>query len=366
MGAGAGGLSLRGARLSPEERANSSKSRAIDRALSKDHTDDLNRFKILLLGTAESGKSTIFRQMRVLHLDGYAKEDALEYLSIIHSNCMEALTQLVEACSAFGILHDITVQEDVDRFEGFKKKLRDPEGLVIPVVIGRCMDRVWQSPSMQMCYETRRFRFALLDSAKYFMDNIVRLTEDNYVPTIQDIVHCRISTTGINEIAFNHKKMDFKMVDVGGQRSERRKWIHCFDNVDMILFIVSMSDYDQLDPEDHKYNRMKQSYEIFKTIVHCDLFRHASIVLFLNKYDVFVEKLKTSPLRRSFKSYDGDNSEESARDFIKKLFRRCITDRHKFFVFETTATDTGNIDLVFGSAVAHIVNENLRSAGLHE
>ena len=44
------------------------------------------------------------------------------------------------------------------------------------------------------------------------MDNIVRLTEDNYVPTIQDIVHCRISTTGINEIVFNHKKMDFKYV----------------------------------------------------------------------------------------------------------------------------------------------------------
>ena len=53
----------------------------------------------------------------------------------------------------------------------------------------------------------------------------------------------------------------------------------------------------------------------------------------------------------------GDNSEESARDFIKKLFRRCITDRHKFFVFETTATDTGNIDLVkFNIRISKILN----------
>ncbi|CAI5455177.1 unnamed protein product [Caenorhabditis angaria] len=364
MGAGAAGL--RGSRLSAEERANSSKSRAIDRILSKDHSNDMNRFKILLLGTSECGKSTIFKQMRVLHMDGFSKEDSYEYLSIIHANCMEALTQLLEACDAFHIYHDLSVKEDVDRFRDFKRKLKDPEGLVIPVVIGRCMDRIWQSTSVQNCFETRRFSFALLDSAKYFLDNIVRLTEDVYVPTAQDIVHCRISTSGINEIAFNYKKMDFRMVDVGGQRTERRKWIHCFDNVDMVLFVVSISDYDQLDPEDCRMNRLRQSYEIFKTIVQSDLFRHASIVLFLNKYDIFLDKLPNSPLRRSFSSYDGDNSPNDCRDYIKKQFRRCINNRHKFFSFETNATDTTNLDLVFGSAVAHIVSENLRSAGLQE
>lgn len=36
------------------------------------------------------------------------------------------------------------------------------------------------------------------------------------------------------------------MVDVGGQRSERRKWIHCFENVTSIMFLVALSEYDQV------------------------------------------------------------------------------------------------------------------------
>ncbi|PAV58144.1 hypothetical protein WR25_11774 isoform G [Diploscapter pachys] len=151
------------------------------------------------------------------------------------------------------------------------------------------------------------------------------------------------------------------MVDVGGQRNERGKWIRCFEGIDMILFIVAISDYDQLDPEDPKFNRLKQNYEIFKAVVQSDIFRHASIVLFLNKYDIFKEKLHSSPLSKCWKSYAGDNSEENARKFVERQFERCIKDKTKFYHFATTATDTKNIEYVFGSAISHIVSENLRS-----
>jgi guanine nucleotide-binding protein G(i) subunit alpha len=36
------------------------------------------------------------------------------------------------------------------------------------------------------------------------------------------------------------------MFDVGGQRSERKKWIHCFENVTSIIFCVALSEYDQV------------------------------------------------------------------------------------------------------------------------
>ena len=53
-------------------------------------------------------------------------------------------------------------------------------------------------------------------------------------------------TTGIVKIEFSFKGLTFHMFDVGGQRSERKKWIHCFDNVTAVLFIVSLSEYDQV------------------------------------------------------------------------------------------------------------------------
>lgn len=41
-------------------------------------------------------------------------------------------------------------------------------------------------------------------------------------------------------------KLFYRMVDVGGQRSERKKWIHCFENVTSIVFLVALSEYDQI------------------------------------------------------------------------------------------------------------------------
>lgn len=68
----------------------------------------------------------------------------------------------------------------------------------------------------------------------------------DYLPSQQDILLARKPTKGIHEYNFKIKKVPFKMVDVGGQRSERRRWFDCFDSVTSILFLVSSSEYDQV------------------------------------------------------------------------------------------------------------------------
>ena len=71
-----------------------------------------------------------------------------------------------------------------------------------------------------------------------------------YVPNEQDIVHTRARTIGITETVFHLREHEMLMVDVGGQKSERRKWIHCFQDVTALLFVVAISGYDQVLIED--------------------------------------------------------------------------------------------------------------------
>lgn len=100
-------------------------------------------------------------------------------------------------------------------------------------------------PAAQVVY-ARRNEFQLNDSAQYFLSDVGRLCTPDYVPSDQDVLRTRVKTTGIVKIEFVVKKTRFRMFDVGGQRSERKKWIHCFDNVTTILFILALSEYDQV------------------------------------------------------------------------------------------------------------------------
>ena len=95
-----------------------------------------------------------------------------------------------------------------------------------------------------------------------FLDDLDRLGAKDYQPTEQDILRTRVKTTGIVEVHFSFKNLNFKLFDVGGQRSERKKWIHCFEDVTAIIFCVAMSEYDQVLHEDETTVKQKFNLKI--------------------------------------------------------------------------------------------------------
>uniref|UniRef100_A0A1A8GB17 Guanine nucleotide binding protein (G protein), q polypeptide n=1 Tax=Nothobranchius korthausae TaxID=1143690 RepID=A0A1A8GB17_9TELE len=111
---------------------------------------------------------------------------------------------------------------------------------------------------------------------------------------------------------FDLEKAMFRMVDVGGQRSERRKWIHCFEKVTSIMFLVALSEYDQVLAESSNENRMEESMALFKTIITYKWFEKSSIILFLNKMDLLEEKIMHSHLVDYFPEYDGPQRDVQA------------------------------------------------------
>ena len=122
---------------------------------------------------------------------------------------------------------------------------------------------LWANADIVSTFNQRDKYFQLNESASYFFNNVERFKEVNYTPTKQDVLRARVRSTGIEEAEFKFEELKFRMLDVGGQRSERRKWIHCFEGVTAVLFCASLSDYDQALREDTKQNRMRESLLLF-------------------------------------------------------------------------------------------------------
>lgn len=140
------------------------------------------------------------------------------------------------------------------------------------------------------------------------------------------------------------------MFDVGGQRSERKKWIHCFENVTTILFLVAISEYDQLLFEDETVNRMQEALTLFDSICNSRWFVKTSIILFLNKIDRFKEKLPVSPMKNYFPDYEGGPDYAAACDYILNRFVSLNQHETKqIYTHFTCATDTMQIRFVMAA-----------------
>ncbi|KAI9301891.1 guanine nucleotide binding protein, alpha subunit, partial [Cunninghamella echinulata] len=222
------------------------------------------------------------------------------------------------------------------------------------------LQQLWEDSGVQEACKQGN-TFALHDNAAYFYKQLDKLWENDYMPTDQDIIRCRAKTTGIVETVFHLGPLTYRMFDVGGQRSERKKWIHCFENVTAILFVVAISGYDQCLVEDR--DSMHEALMLFDTICNSPWFVNTSMILFLNKIDIFKDKINVSPVSQWFPDYKGNNNDfEQTRAYFKKRFQRLNQHTEKrVYTHYTDATDTTLLKHVMIAVSDIILNENLNT-----
>ncbi|KAM6944602.1 guanine nucleotide-binding protein subunit alpha-14-like [Lycodopsis pacificus] len=353
---------MAGCCVSGEDKENQRINEEIEKQLRRDKKDSRRELKLLLLGTGESGKSTFIKQMRIIHGGGYTDEDKKSYAKLVFQNIftsMQAMTRAMEALSISftdpqNQSHANSVLEvEVDKVEEFDQSL------------AVAIRSLWDDAGIQECYERRR-EYQLSDSTKYYLTDLDRISQPSYIPDLQDILRVRVPTTGIIEYPFDMENVIFRMVDVGGQRSERRKWIHCFENVTSIIFLVALSEYDQVLAECDNENRMEESKALFKTIITYPWFQRSSVILFLNKTDILKEKILHSHVATYFPEFTGPQQDtKSAQEFILKMYQDQNPDKDKqLYPHFTCATDTENIRFVFVAVKDTILRHNLKEFNL--
>ena len=306
--------------------------------------------------------STIFKQMKVLFGAGFSEQDRVQFKSVIFSNTIGSMRSLCAAADKLGI--EVAY---VDGKAMFEEEVGDDDP--IDDRVAQLMTYLWQDPGVQEAYR-RRAEFQLADSADYFFGRLEELQNPEFLPNDQDIMRSRVKTTGIVEEKYVIEGVEFIMFDVGGQRNERKKWIHCFENVTAVIFVAAISEYDQVLYEDHTQNRMVEALNLFDEICNLQWFTNTSMILFLNKRDLFEVKIAEVDIRDEasgrFLDYDGGCDYDAGSEYFTRKFKECnkSPDEKTIFHHVTCATDTDNVDVVFHGCTEIILRENLGEAGL--
>jgi len=337
----------------------------IERTNAIEHEADVLVKKLLLLGAGESGKSTVFKQMVDLYGTGFTEKEINDYIPIVYTNTINSLQMLIRQSEIFATeegKHDCTIDDSLDNYRQLILSL-DPEAVITPE-IATAVKAVWAHPGAKRTFSHRSL-FQIPDSAYYFFDNVDTFSKPDFKPTKMDMLRTRVRTTGILETSFKIEDLKFKMFDVGGQRNERKKWIHCFENVTAVIFVCAISEFDQLLYEDDTTNRMTEALNLFEEICNSRWFSETAIILFLNKKDLFEDKIKRVPLTVCFPEYPGSNDFDECWRFIAQKFIDRRADQSKqVYSHVTCATDDQNVMVVFNAVKDIVIRKGLIRSGL--
>ncbi|RHZ82675.1 hypothetical protein Glove_106g5 [Diversispora epigaea] len=359
-------------------------SEAIDRQLKaeKEEKDKQKDAKLLLLGSSESGKTTVLKQLKIIHGKGLEAERQ-QYRRIVYINILTAMKALTNAVTDLG--YKLKIENNQQHLEKFQKLTSIKESLncnsftIQAAMKDQKLDddaldlyrehvdsikALWNDPTIKKCYNSAS-EIGLQDSAKYFLDNIDRISKSDYLPTDEDILQARVRTVGVAEHKFEINRTIYRIYDVGGHRSQRHFWAPYFDDVDAIIFMAAVSAFDQTLEEDIDVNRMTDSIQLFDTICNNPLMINTSVILFLNKIDILQNKLTFTQVKDYFPDYKGNNKFSSVTKFFQQQFLDCFEseDKHTYVHF-THATDTKQMRVIVASVNDIVQRENLRESGL--
>jgi len=339
---------------SPEDETN--------KLLEKEIKVDQNhlKLKVLLLGAGDSGKSTFFKRMVLIHGHGFSDLEVNRSTRNIRENIFTDIKLL-----AFAVTKDEKrgwkkiSPEAMDAFDYIvaKDEFEDDE----PDIAGRelwinSVVTLWADPHIKEIYANRtRFGITLSTNCTFFLDNAAKCLAFDYVPTPDEILSCRSKTTGVHfhTFEFPTDRVSIQLVDVGGQKSERRKWINQFEEVDLVIFFSPLDGFS-LESDDKKTttpgaNRLEDDLALFSSLMDSGITTKAWL-FFQNKKDLFHHALKQRPLNNVFSDIPPEYGTDPkyCADYLKKLFLKRWKGQAIQF-YQTCGLDSEQMSVIYHS-----------------
>jgi len=343
----------------------------INKKLAAQRSAEARIFKILLLGTGASGKSTILKQMKLV--SGYSfspgeidesKQDIREL--ILASILVVAKELLFNQLGAMDIGLQNALANDLDEpiriILSYKTEL-PPVGKM--TALGEAISTLWTNTSVQKFWLERNHDGMIPDSSSHFLDKADVCFGQAYEPDVADVLRARKATVGVTLTDFNEKGAHLRVVDVGGQRALRGRWAGLFADVKVIMFVISLADYNLVLEEDKSTNRLHEALNVYKSIIRKDIFKNTIFFLLFNKDDIFREKIQTIDMNHFHSDYTGGCEYEPAVGYIKDLFLKCpeATNR-RVLQHTTTALDQDIVAKAWKAITQKVLGDILQKGGM--
>ncbi|EJD42262.1 guanine nucleotide binding protein, alpha subunit [Auricularia subglabra TFB-10046 SS5] len=405
----------------------------IDQALRNEQADEKRRraqrpeVKLLLLGQASSGKSTLLKQFQLYYAPDDLDGQRGSWRPVVYFNVVKAVAAILDALSvadyadghldalrktllpladleaalavqlsggihistspgASGYSSDAYVRPGWQTLVKGKARSHRATGdsaysSHIPAAeetaawrIAACKDDIhalWNHPSVQAL---RRKQLQLEDSAAFFLESIQRIAWPDYVPSVDDLLHVRLQTLGVSEHQFEvsllGKNVNLCLYDVGGARGHRPKWVPYFDTSHAIIFLAPISAYDQYLEEDRRTNRIDDSLQLWTEICKNPVLKNLHLVLFLNKTDILKAKLAAGIKVKKYITSFGDRPNEFAevsqyfRAHFMQVHRRNTTGRRVLYSHFTSVIDTKATQTIIVNVADSIMRDYFAEARL--
>ncbi|KAI0469964.1 G-protein alpha subunit-domain-containing protein [Xylariaceae sp. FL0804] len=262
------------------------------------------RRKILLLGTSDSGKSTLLKLMLLAAQEDPFANEVDFYRSLLWSNAVELVVGILKMKD----VHEVAPEWDANITSANIILRHNPamfphQADEVAVALSSLCD----DPSFK-----RMLKYELHEDTDYYIGAIDRLATSPASTRLADgdILRTRVTTTGTHETLLTLGHSSYSVWDVGGERSERRKWKHVFQDVSTVMFAVDPTGYGEQLREDNLVNSMAEQLSTFSTLFASSWFGRSNIIVIFTKMDLLRGYIHQRPVSRYLVPAFGDHTEE--------------------------------------------------------
>lgn len=277
------------------------RSDAIDRQLETDELTLRRETKLVLVGQPNSGKELVMRQMKVIYAQGYPISERYQYRVAVRSTVRLLIHSIIDLLKDTGVPLNGELTQD---FAVLLHEIDTSDMSHLSPAAVTATHNIWNSPTFSTLY-VKNFEIDFPQYAPYFAESIVRIASDDYVPSEADVIRLSQSAGGIKELRFDWDELGVHLFNINGFIPDqfRKRWFHQLENATALIYTVDVSTYDRPYLGQSAESQLLDDFATFESYANSPKFAGASIILLLNNFTRFREKLPHAPLETFFPDY---------------------------------------------------------------